>query len=118
MVAARRVDRVAQHEPGDALYTGVSDPFSASVEACRLVADEVATVLESGQRVDRKALLESADGLGSVPTAISEALEKLREAHVTPNASAEELQRLFGLALLLGHWSESVRAMARDLALA
>lgn len=118
MVTARRVDRVAEHQPGDALYTGVSDPFSASVEACRLVADEVASALESGNRVDRKSLLESADGLSSVPTAIQAALEQLRESHVTPNASAEELQRLFGLALLLGHWSESVRAIARDLALA
>jgi hypothetical protein len=42
----------------------------------------------------------------------------LRKANVTPNATAEELQRLFAIALILGHWSESVRSLATDLAAA
>lgn len=116
MVTARRIDRVAKHQPGDALYTNVSDPFVAAVSQCRVVAEHVAFSLESGERMDRKALLESADSLESTPASIQAALEDLRHAHVTQSASAEELQRLFGIALLLGHWSEAVRALARDLA--
>ena len=67
MVTARRIDRVAEHQPGDALYTNVSDPFVAAVSQCRVVAEHVAFSLESGERMDRKALLESADSLESTP---------------------------------------------------
>ena len=50
------------------------------------------------------------------PIESQSALEQMRAEHLTLGATAEELQRLFAIALLLGHWSESVSALARDLA--
>lgn len=116
MVTALRLHRVAEHQAGDSLYAGLGDPFATAVDQCRALALQIADALESGAKVDRDALVAAAEGLAHTPVQIQTALEEMRARHVTGAASAEELQRLFAIALLLGHWSESVQSLAHDLA--
>lgn len=116
MVTARRIDKVAQHRDDDSMFLTVSDPFVRELQQCRVVAESIASTLEEGRQVDKKQLLASAEGLESTPERIKQALDDLRSQHITGQASAEELQRLFGIALLLEHWSDAVARMASDLA--
>ena len=62
----------------------------------------------------------AADGydVDRVVAHIRDALEDLRAQHRTPTADAEELQRLFGIALLLEHWSDSMQSLATNLSTA
>lgn len=116
MLTARRLHKVAAHETSDSLHTNLKDPFGVAVTQCRVLALQVADVLDSGVGVDRSALLDAAERVTMTPIEIQSALEQMRAEHLTRGATAEELQRLFAIALLLGHWSESVSALARDLA--
>ncbi len=116
MLTALRTYKVGENRPTDSLQSHVREPFTAALEECRKVASQVADSLEAGTRVERKALLTASDDIDKIPQRIQDSLEELRAANATAGSSAEELQRLFGIALLLGHWSESVRDLARDLA--
>lgn len=115
MMTALRLYRVADHQAGDSLYAGLGDPFATAVDECRTLALTIAVTLESGERVDRSSLLAAADELDNTPVQLQTALEDMRARHVTGAASAEELQRLFAIALLLGHWAEAVQSLSRDL---
>ena len=116
MLTALRTYKVGERQETDSLQARLREPFTAALEECRQVATQVADSLESGTHVDRNELLSASNTVAGVPPRIQGSLESMRAAKATAGVSAEELQRVFGIALLLGHWSESVRDLARDLA--
>lgn len=116
MRCAERLDKVARHDDGDVLLQHTVGPIAAEVAACKSVALDVADRLESGNTNDRDALLAHAQRLKATPDNISAGIERLRREHLTPQAGAEELQRMFAVGLLIEHWAEAVTNLATALA--
>lgn len=116
MITARRIDRVSQFRDSDEMYKYIGDPLKEQLQACNEVGQLIVQLLGEGKINDRHHLGQLSANLAGVPQNIKDAIENLRAQHRTPNANAEELQRLFGIALLLEHWSDSMQAMANDLA--
>ncbi len=112
MTAAIRLDRVAVHRDGDMQFPFVTQRYEEILGNCRIVAGHVSKLLLTDDTSDRAGMLESAKPLTSVASDIAKALEDMRGRHVTQDASAEQLQRLFSVGLLIEHWADSVHSLA------
>ena len=118
MITARRIDRVSQFRDSDKMYQYVGDPFANQLQACTDAGQLVIHLLQTGKHDELHQLEAAAVRLAEVPAKIKEAIEDLRSQHRTPNANAEELQRLFGIALLMEHWADAIHNLTNDLAAA
>lgn len=116
MVTALRIDRVSQFREQDQMYQFVREPFRAALDECNEVARLMVRVLETGEHDDRDKLLKDAEALAHVPLKIKNSIDEIRAEHKIDPATAEELQRLYGISLLIEHWADSVRQLADDLA--
>lgn len=111
MLAAGRLDRVAQFRDGDSVAVYLAEPFNKVAARCREAALQAADEIEAGKARPRA---ESRVGIADLQISgedISRAIQQIRDEDRTRIAPAHELQRLFSVALLLECWADAVRGL-------